>query len=145
MQLIAGVVCEKKKKQPHLSKRPTIIMIRIGLLIQSVLFSPSVDSNTCTAKESHIAISSLKTSCWTARASTRALSTRHPRVVMLYLLWHCSLTCPYLFWYLGTLKISDFGLATVFKYGGRTRPLETPCGSAPYVAPEVMILSLGSL
>ncbi|KAK3812986.1 MAG: kinase-like domain-containing protein [Benniella sp.] len=37
-----------------------------------------------------------------------------------------------------TLKISDFGLATVFKYGGRTRPLETPCGSAPYVAPEVL-------
>jgi len=38
---------------------------------------------------------------------------------------------------LGTLKISDFGLATVFRHGGRTRPLETPCGSAPYVAPEV--------
>ncbi|KAI7818096.1 kinase-like domain-containing protein [Gamsiella multidivaricata] len=38
----------------------------------------------------------------------------------------------------GTLKISDFGLATVFKYGGRSRPLETPCGSAPYVAPEVL-------
>ncbi|ORZ04403.1 kinase-like domain-containing protein [Lobosporangium transversale] len=38
----------------------------------------------------------------------------------------------------GTLKISDFGLATVFKHGGRTRPLTTPCGSAPYVAPEVL-------
>ncbi|KAI8604626.1 kinase-like domain-containing protein [Dissophora ornata] len=38
----------------------------------------------------------------------------------------------------GTLKISDFGLATVFKYGGKTRLLETPCGSAPYVAPEVL-------
>ncbi|KAF9174398.1 Chk1 protein kinase [Mortierella sp. AD010] len=38
----------------------------------------------------------------------------------------------------GTLKISDFGFATVFKYGGRTRPLATPCGSAPYVAPEVL-------
>ncbi|KAG0022802.1 Chk1 protein kinase [Podila clonocystis] len=38
----------------------------------------------------------------------------------------------------GTLKISDFGLATVFRHGGRTRPLETPCGSAPYVAPEVL-------
>lgn len=37
----------------------------------------------------------------------------------------------------GTLKISDFGLATVFRHGGRSRPLETPCGSAPYVAPEV--------
>ncbi|KAG0338523.1 hypothetical protein BG000_003813 [Podila horticola] len=39
---------------------------------------------------------------------------------------------------IGTLKISDFGLATVFRHGGRTRPLETPCGSAPYVAPEVL-------
>ncbi|KAF9434788.1 Chk1 protein kinase [Entomortierella beljakovae] len=38
----------------------------------------------------------------------------------------------------GTLKISDFGLATVYKYEGRTRPLTTPCGSAPYVAPEVL-------
>ncbi|KAI1320293.1 Chk1 protein kinase [Mortierella claussenii] len=38
----------------------------------------------------------------------------------------------------GTLKISDFGLATVFKHAGRTRPLATPCGSAPYVAPEVL-------
>ncbi|KAK3839583.1 MAG: kinase-like domain-containing protein [Linnemannia elongata] len=38
----------------------------------------------------------------------------------------------------GTLKISDFGLATVFRHGGRSRPLETPCGSAPYVAPEVL-------
>ncbi|KAF9928485.1 Chk1 protein kinase, partial [Linnemannia zychae] len=38
----------------------------------------------------------------------------------------------------GTLKISDFGLATVFRHAGRSRPLETPCGSAPYVAPEVL-------
>ncbi|KAG0048091.1 Chk1 protein kinase [Gryganskiella cystojenkinii] len=38
----------------------------------------------------------------------------------------------------GTLKISDFGLATVFRHGGRCRPLQTPCGSAPYVAPEVL-------
>ncbi|CAO3575151.1 unnamed protein product [Mortierella alpina] len=38
----------------------------------------------------------------------------------------------------GTLKISDFGLATVFRHAGRSRPLGTPCGSAPYVAPEVL-------
>ncbi|KAI8363474.1 kinase-like domain-containing protein [Mortierella sp. GBAus27b] len=38
----------------------------------------------------------------------------------------------------GKLFISDFGLATVFRHGGRSRPLETPCGSAPYVAPEVL-------
>ncbi|KAF9204768.1 Chk1 protein kinase [Haplosporangium sp. Z 27] len=43
----------------------------------------------------------------------------------------------------GMLKISDFGLATVFKYGGRTRPLATPCGSAPYVAPEVVDIDIG--
>ncbi|KAF9582445.1 Chk1 protein kinase [Lunasporangiospora selenospora] len=40
----------------------------------------------------------------------------------------------------GTLKISDFGLATVFRYGGKSRFLETPCGSAPYVAPEASVL-----
>ncbi|KAF9574374.1 Chk1 protein kinase [Mortierella alpina] len=39
---------------------------------------------------------------------------------------------------IGTLKISDFGLATVFRHAGRSRPLGTPCGSAPYVAPEVL-------
>ncbi|KAF9946132.1 Chk1 protein kinase [Modicella reniformis] len=29
-------------------------------------------------------------------------------------------------------------MATVFRHGGKSRPLETPCGSAPYVAPEVL-------
>lgn len=35
------------------------------------------------------------------------------------------------------LKISDFGLATVFRYQGRERQLEKCCGTVPYVAPEV--------
>jgi hypothetical protein len=35
---------------------------------------------------------------------------------------------------LGNLKISDFGLATVFKYNGRTRLLTDRCGSPPYGA-----------
>ncbi|KAJ3218084.1 Chk1 protein kinase [Dinochytrium kinnereticum] len=37
----------------------------------------------------------------------------------------------------GNLKISDFGLATVFRHKGVVRSLTTPCGSAPYVAPEI--------
>ncbi|RKO91508.1 kinase-like domain-containing protein [Blyttiomyces helicus] len=38
----------------------------------------------------------------------------------------------------GNLKISDFGLATVFRrHDGATRVLTTPCGSPPYVAPEI--------
>ncbi|KAJ3265884.1 glycerol ethanol, ferric requiring protein, partial [Blyttiomyces sp. JEL0837] len=37
----------------------------------------------------------------------------------------------------GNLKISDFGLATVFRYNGKVRMLTTPCGTAPYVAPEI--------
>ncbi|KAJ7620485.1 kinase-like domain-containing protein [Mycena polygramma] len=39
----------------------------------------------------------------------------------------------------GTLKISDFGLSTVFKLKetGRTRTLTERCGSLPYVAPEL--------
>ncbi|XP_076112237.1 serine/threonine-protein kinase Chk1-like [Mytilus galloprovincialis] len=36
------------------------------------------------------------------------------------------------------LKVSDFGLATVFRYQGRERMLEKCCGTVPYVAPEVL-------
>lgn len=37
-----------------------------------------------------------------------------------------------------TLKIADFGLATVFRHRGRERALGRACGSLPYIAPEVM-------
>lgn len=36
------------------------------------------------------------------------------------------------------LKISDFGLATVFRHEGRERQLDTCCGTVPYLAPEVI-------
>ena len=36
------------------------------------------------------------------------------------------------------LKITDFGLATVYKHEGKERKLETCCGTVPYVAPEVL-------
>lgn len=36
------------------------------------------------------------------------------------------------------IKISDFGFATLFLYEGRERQCEQKCGTAPYVAPEVM-------
>ena len=36
------------------------------------------------------------------------------------------------------LKIADFGLATIFRYQGKWRLLERLCGSAPYLAPEVV-------
>ncbi|KAJ8402153.1 hypothetical protein AAFF_G00370180 [Aldrovandia affinis] len=36
------------------------------------------------------------------------------------------------------LKISDFGLATVFRHRGRERKLSRLCGTLPYVAPELM-------
>ena len=35
------------------------------------------------------------------------------------------------------LKISDFGLSTVFKHMGRERKLTRCCGTPPYIAPEV--------
>ena len=44
----------------------------------------------------------------------------------------------------GNLKISDFGLASVFKYKGQSRLLRERCGSPPYAAPEVS-LSLSPL
>ncbi|CUA73994.1 serine/threonine-protein kinase Chk1 [Rhizoctonia solani] len=37
----------------------------------------------------------------------------------------------------GRLKISDFGLCSVFKYKERVRMLSERCGSLPYVAPEL--------
>lgn len=41
----------------------------------------------------------------------------------------------------GALKISDFGLCSVYKLkeSGRTRMLTERCGSLPYVAPEVCL------
>ncbi|XP_030066164.1 serine/threonine-protein kinase Chk1 [Microcaecilia unicolor] len=36
------------------------------------------------------------------------------------------------------LKISDFGLATVYRHHGRERLLNKMCGTLPYVAPELM-------
>ena len=42
----------------------------------------------------------------------------------------------------GRLKISDFGLSSVFrlKDSGKTRMLTERCGSLPYVAPEVRLI-----
>ena len=47
----------------------------------------------------------------------------------------------------GRLKISDFGLSSVFrlKDSGKTRMLTERCGSLPYVAPEVCFLTLYSI
>lgn len=38
----------------------------------------------------------------------------------------------------GNLKITDFGLATVFKQNGQRRKLQTSCGTAMYMAPEIL-------
>lgn len=37
------------------------------------------------------------------------------------------------------LKISDFGMATMFRLHGKERSLEKRCGTLPYVAPEVLL------
>ncbi|KAH9642110.1 hypothetical protein HF086_007230 [Spodoptera exigua] len=36
------------------------------------------------------------------------------------------------------LKISDFGMATLFRHGTRERLLTRVCGTVPYAAPEVL-------
>lgn len=43
----------------------------------------------------------------------------------------------------GNLKIADFGLATVFRQHGQRRTLRTPCGTAMYMAPEVVDSAAG--
>lgn len=37
------------------------------------------------------------------------------------------------------LKVSDFGLATIYRLQGKERCLERRCGTLPYVAPEVLL------
>lgn len=37
------------------------------------------------------------------------------------------------------LKVTDFGLATVYRLQGKERCLEKRCGTLPYVAPEVLV------
>ena len=39
------------------------------------------------------------------------------------------------------LKLSDFGLATVFRHNDKERLLERRCGTMPYIAPEVLCKS----
>ncbi|XP_074028518.1 serine/threonine-protein kinase grp [Leptinotarsa decemlineata] len=39
----------------------------------------------------------------------------------------------------GNLKISDFGLATLFRFKGKERLLDKKCGTKPYLAPEVLL------
>lgn len=36
------------------------------------------------------------------------------------------------------LQITDFGMATVFRYQGQERELSRMCGTKPYTAPEVL-------
>lgn len=38
----------------------------------------------------------------------------------------------------GSLKIADFGMATMFEYKGQKKLSATMCGSPPYIAPEVL-------
>lgn len=38
----------------------------------------------------------------------------------------------------GVLKISDFGMATIFRLKGKERKLDKKCGTRPYLAPEVL-------
>ena len=38
----------------------------------------------------------------------------------------------------GSLKLADFGMATMFEYKGARKQSSTMCGSPPYIAPEVL-------
>ena len=38
----------------------------------------------------------------------------------------------------GTLKLADFGMATMFEYKGQRKTSSTLCGSPPYIAPEIL-------
>ncbi|KYK54606.1 serine/threonine protein kinase [Drechmeria coniospora] len=38
----------------------------------------------------------------------------------------------------GSLKLADFGMATMFEYKGQKKTSSTLCGSPPYIAPEIL-------
>lgn len=38
----------------------------------------------------------------------------------------------------GSLKLADFGMATMFEYKGQRKTSATLCGSPPYIAPEIL-------
>lgn len=38
----------------------------------------------------------------------------------------------------GSLKLADFGMATMFEYKGQRKQSSTLCGSPPYIAPEIL-------
>ena len=40
--------------------------------------------------------------------------------------------------FIDNVKISDFGMATLFRHNGKERMLDQICGSFPYMAPEVL-------
>ena len=54
----------------------------------------------------------------------------------------CSCTCMYIMFPPSpdTVKVSDFGLSTVFRHMGKERKLSRRCGTPPYIAPEVHTL-----
>ena len=37
------------------------------------------------------------------------------------------------------IKISDFGMSTVFRHSGKERLLNVKCGTMPYMSPEIFI------
>jgi serine/threonine-protein kinase Chk1 len=37
------------------------------------------------------------------------------------------------------LKLSDFGMATVYRHNGKERLLSRRCGTLPYIAPEILL------
>ena len=43
-----------------------------------------------------------------------------------------------LIYFIDNVKISDFGMATLFRHNGKERMLDQICGSFPYMAPEVL-------
>ncbi|KAI5458026.1 kinase-like domain-containing protein [Mariannaea sp. PMI_226] len=43
----------------------------------------------------------------------------------------------------GSLKLADFGMATMFEYKGQRKMSSTLCGSPPYIAPEILACGRG--
>lgn len=62
---------------------------------------------------------------------------RNVSVVFDYFTFKLIIVCCYPL-FLDNLKLTDFGLATMFRFKGRERLLCRFCGTLPYVAPELL-------
>lgn len=60
-----------------------------------------------------------------------------PSLLLLFIVVIVALSTCLCHMHTDRIKVSDFGLSTVFRHLGKERKLNRRCGTPPYIAPEV--------